>query len=171
LVPLTVEGFACQLADVVTAELDAVAPVKTQYRRPSTKSTRWLLPAAVAAKRHRRKLERTWRSTGLDTDRAAYRKCCSGRPTPSSLRHFANILLIPKSAGVLLRTFSTTKLILEPHPAADCAGLCTSFAQFFTDKTASIKHNIAHKLSNLPRLNSLTVLMLEIHLIPFSLLL
>ena len=37
-----------------------------------------------------------------------------------------------------------------PLPAAECARLCTSFAQFFTDKIASIKHNIAHKLCNLP---------------------
>ena len=53
---LTTDEFACQLADVVMSELDAVAPVKTHYRRLLNKSTKWLSPEAIAAKRHHRLL-------------------------------------------------------------------------------------------------------------------
>ena len=61
---------------LITAMLDEVAPLKTRSRRPLKVVTRWLLEDAIAAKRHRRRLERKWRDTKSDSDRLAYRRVC-----------------------------------------------------------------------------------------------
>jgi len=153
----TADEFARQLADVVTSELDAVAPVKTHYRRPAKKSTKWLSPEAITAKRHRRKLERIWRSTGLDADRAAYRKYCRQTNViiTASRRNFIRSQL-EESADPKKR-WRVVKNVLHNDtrsclPLADCTRLCTTFAQFFVDKINTIKQNVAHKLSNLPHI-------------------
>ena len=72
----TADGFAQQICDVVTQELDRVAPLKTSRRRPSKPITKFLSLAAKSAKRERRRLERTWKSTKLESDRVAYRRSC-----------------------------------------------------------------------------------------------
>ena len=52
------DAFADQLADVVTMELDKLAPVRTGKQRRSKSITRWLSKPAIAAKRRRRRLEK-----------------------------------------------------------------------------------------------------------------
>ena len=56
--------------------LDDVAPLRCKRRRQPKPFTRWLSRDAVAAKRRRRKLERRWRRTQLESDRLAYRVAC-----------------------------------------------------------------------------------------------
>jgi len=155
----TADEFACQLADLVKSELDAVAPVGTLYRRPSKKSTWWLSSEAIAAKRHRRKLERTWRSSGLDRDRVACRKCCrqTNAIITASCRNYIQSQLEDLSDSKqrwrvvrnLLHTDTKTCMSMS-----DCATakLCTCFAGFLSNKINTLKQNIAHKLSSLPPL-------------------
>ena len=73
----TADGLAQHICEVVTQELDKVAPLKISRRRPSKTITKFLSPAAKSAKRERRRLERsTWKSTKLESDRVAYRESC-----------------------------------------------------------------------------------------------
>ena len=53
----TADVFADQMADVVSAKLDHVAPLRTVVRRRPNLTAKWLSPEAVAAKRKRRHLE------------------------------------------------------------------------------------------------------------------
>ena len=52
----TVDAFTSQLVETVTAELESVAPLKTNLRRQSKPITKWLSKEAAAAKRERRRL-------------------------------------------------------------------------------------------------------------------
>ena len=52
------DAFSEQMEDVITAELDRVAPLRTVVQRRPNPTARWLSPEAVAAKRKRRRLER-----------------------------------------------------------------------------------------------------------------
>ena len=55
----TVDAFTSQFAETVTAELEFVAHLKTSHRRQSKPITKWLSKEAAAAKRERRRLEKT----------------------------------------------------------------------------------------------------------------
>ena len=61
---------------VVVAEQDRVATIKHCCRRLLKPITRWLSQDAISAKRERRRLERQWRRTQLDSDRIIYRQVC-----------------------------------------------------------------------------------------------
>jgi len=68
--------FVDQLERTVIKILDELAPLRIGKRPNSRKSARWLSPEAVNAKKHRRRLERRWKSTGAECDRIDYRKAC-----------------------------------------------------------------------------------------------
>ena len=70
------DEYADQIQSVVTSLLDDVAPLRYVRRRPRKATTYWLSEDAVKAKRHRRRLERQWKKSGLESDRVAYRKSC-----------------------------------------------------------------------------------------------
>jgi len=70
------DDFAEQLKRIVACALDKIAPIQTCYRRPSKPITRWLSTEAIQAKRERRRLERKWKSSGLEEDRQRYRRHC-----------------------------------------------------------------------------------------------
>jgi hypothetical protein len=72
----TTNAFAEQFRSVVTEVLDVVAPARRSRRRRSKPETRWLSRDAVKAKRMRRRLERKWIRTRLESDRNAYRAAC-----------------------------------------------------------------------------------------------
>ena len=55
----TVDAFASQLVETVTAELESVAPLKTSLRRQSKPIRKWLSKEAAAAKCEHRRLEKT----------------------------------------------------------------------------------------------------------------
>ena len=52
------DAFADQLADVVTAELDKLAPVRAGKQRRTKSITRWLSKPAITAKHRRRRLKK-----------------------------------------------------------------------------------------------------------------
>ena len=70
----TANGFADQMVDVITDELDKAAPLKTVTRLSSGKPiNRFFNHEAVVAKQKRWRLERLWKKTGRECDRLAYR--------------------------------------------------------------------------------------------------
>ena len=68
----SVDVFSTQLRDVITSELDRLCPVKTINRRAPKKNTKWLSEPAREAKRRRRRMEKKWKRTKLETDRIDY---------------------------------------------------------------------------------------------------
>ena len=150
----TVDGFAQQIQDIVTEELDKVAPLKTTRRRPSKPITKFLSPAAKSAKRERRRRERIWKSTKLESDRVAYRKACrtANRLINESRTDFMRDRLTestdPKqkwrTVKDLLHSNSTDTIL----PDDECASLCTRFSDFFVSKIRNLKRTIMDK-SNL----------------------
>ena len=54
----TVNAFTDQMVNVITYELDKVAPLKRCARRPSKPIMKWLSDEAIAAKRERHRFER-----------------------------------------------------------------------------------------------------------------
>jgi len=151
----TVDDYAEQIRSVVSAQLDRVAPVRTFYRRPPKQITKWLSPEAIESKRGRRKLERIWRSSGNDNDRAVYRRACRRANwliNTARRDYFKHELdnADPKcrwrTAKQLLHSSSTdfTRTDTENQK------LCTVFGQYFIDKIANLKQTIADKLALLP---------------------
>lgn len=71
------EAYVQQINMIVNAELDLVAPLRTRRHvvRVSPIDA-FLSPAALAAKRNRRKLERVWLRTNKERDRLEYRAAC-----------------------------------------------------------------------------------------------
>ena len=72
----TADSFADQLADVVSAELDLVAPLKTCLWRQSKPSTKWFPKEAADAKRERRRLEGVWKRHGRELNYVEYHRSC-----------------------------------------------------------------------------------------------
>jgi exonuclease III len=76
------DRFADQLADVITAQLNKFAPLKTVTRKAGGKPiNRFLSQDAKRAKQKRRRLERCWKRTGDETDRRVYRAQCRATNT------------------------------------------------------------------------------------------
>ena len=150
------DGFAEQLRDVVTEELDKVAPMKTSRRRPSKPITKFLSPAAKTAKRKRRRLERTWKSTGLESDRIAYRKSCreTNRLINDSRRDFMRDQITEETDPKL--RWRTVKHLLHSGSTAtdstmstdECSNLCATFSSYFVNKINNLKHSILIKLGS-----------------------
>ena len=72
----TVDGFVNQMESNITSILDELAPLKTGHRSGLRHSKNWLSPAAVEAKKRKRRLERRWKSSNKEADRIAYRASC-----------------------------------------------------------------------------------------------
>ena len=150
----TADGFAEQLRDVVTEELDKVAPMKTSRRRPSKPITKFLSPAAKTAKRKRRRLERTWKSTGLESDRIAYRKSCreTNRLINDSRRDFMRDQISEETDPKL--RWRTVKHLLHSGSTDstmstdECSNLCATFSSYFVNKINNLKHSILNKLGS-----------------------
>ena len=83
------DAFETQLRSVVTQLLDEMAPLRTSRKRKSKPITRWLSRDAITAKRTRRKLERRWARSKLESDRLAFRNAC----------RYANKLIVQSRAS------------------------------------------------------------------------
>ena len=64
------------MVNVITDELDKVAPLKRCTRRPSKSIMKWLSDEAIAAKRECRRFERKWNATRGESDRVNYHRAC-----------------------------------------------------------------------------------------------
>ena len=84
-------GFADQRAEVLTLELDKVAPLKTVTCTSTGKRIhRFLSDEAVRAKQERWWLDRCWKRSGKETDRQRYCKSCkeTNRLINNSHQHY-----------------------------------------------------------------------------------
>ena len=70
------DEFSNQLADVVTTDLNNLAHIRYFTRRKSNPIATWLSKEAIEAKRERRRLEKSWKSSKSGSDRAAYCRVC-----------------------------------------------------------------------------------------------
>ena len=105
----------------------------------------WYSPIVATEKQKRRRLERKWRKTHLQSDRKAYQyQCCVFNELISSLKSTYYTSLINEHSSdqrVLFRTVN--KLMQESHetrypPSLSNALLADSFADFFTAKVEMI---------------------------------
>ena len=128
--------------------------MKTSRRRPSKPITKFLSPAAKTAKRKRRRLERTWKSTGLESDRIAYRKSCreTNRLINDSRRDFTRDQISEETDPKL--RWRTVKHLLHSGSTDstmstdECSNLCTTFSGYFVNKINNLKHSILNKLGS-----------------------
>ena len=82
----TVDALTDQMVDVITDELDKIAPLKRYARRPSKPITKWLSDEAITAQRESRRFERKWKSTRSESDRVNNRRAVAAQ-TESSKSH------------------------------------------------------------------------------------
>ena len=135
-----------------------MAPLRHGLRRPPKPITKWLSPEAVAAKRVRRRLERKWRSTGLDRDRRAYRHGCrtANKLIQTSRKNYFQTKLSTCSQQSSSKRWRTINELLHADTTdrsrtdAENSALCRSFAEFFVSKIDDLKSSIAAKQSAIP---------------------
>ena len=151
----TADPFADQLADVVSAELDLVAPLQTCLRRQSKPSTKWLSKEAADAKRERRRLEGVWKRHGRELNYVEYRRSCrlatkliNESRRKDHQRQLAECTNSGKMWGVAQKLLHTsdcdeTRTIDENHT------LCSTFSKFFPAKIEDLKHSIQAEMSSL----------------------
>ena len=84
------DGCAVQLEADISSILDELALYLARAPSDARNQSRWLSAEAVKAKQTRQRLERKWKTTGLDAVRKAYRAACraANRLITESRRHF-----------------------------------------------------------------------------------
>ena len=118
----------------------------------SHRDNRWLSPEAISAKRERRRLERLWKSRGLEHDRAEYRKACrtaNKAIIASRCRHYTEKI---QAAGSNTRErWSAIRNLLHSSGSTDAnlggRHLCDLFMNYFVNKISLVKAAIAAKLA------------------------
>ena len=141
----SVEAFASQLERDITMILDELSPIRSSARRAGKPDSRWLSPEAVVAKKERRKMERRWKKTGLDSVRVAYRAACrvANRLITDSRRAFYRHR-VNESSRDPRALWKVVKGLLHTgsKPMAIQAGLGNTFASHFINKIAKVKSAI-----------------------------
>ena len=142
----TAQAFADQLEKDIVSILDELAPVCTSTKRQGKPESKWLSEDAVAAKRTRRRLERKWKSTGLEGVRVAYRAACraANRMITESRRAFyaRRVNESSRDPRALWRCVRGL-LHTENHPISHEPGMSERFSDFFNDKIVKAKTKIA----------------------------
>jgi len=147
-----------QLFDTeVRRVLDIHAPLQTRRRRQGQHDIRLLSDEARQAKRLRRRSERRYRRTGLETDRRTYRAACRAA-RDSIQRSRANHIKeeLAAASGDVKSTWRTAQRLLHSnnkviHNDADCKQLASAFSRFFVDKINKIRINIESALQSSAR--------------------
>jgi len=154
-----VDGFADQLDRSLTDVLDELAPLLTQTKRCGRRSSRWLSSSAVRAKRTRRRLERRWRRTGLDEDRAIYRRACrTANAEITKARESFHRQRLESTTGNPRAQWRVVRELLHSNESdadlepADARKLCDSFSNFFRGKLRKIADEIQTRLQTTPGL-------------------
>ena len=144
----TVDAFSAQLRDVITSELDRLCPVKTINRRAPNKNTKWLSEPAREAKRRRRRLEKKWKRTKLETDRTEYRSACrhAGTLINESRKKFISDEI--NNCSNSKQRWSKINNILHPKSKTklQCEINSTTFIQFFHNKIVQLGLSIKSKI-------------------------
>lgn len=143
----TADSFATQLQTDVVKVLDRLAPVVTATNRRGEKSQWRLSEEAVEAKRSRRRLERRWRSTGLEEARMSYRRAC--RTTNlliNASRSSFYSQRVEEASSDPRALWKVVRNLLHPDQASGGSprpGLCNECATFFVSKLVRVRTTIA----------------------------
>ena len=154
----TADSFASQLEADITDILDDLAPVCTSTKRRGKADARWLSAEAVAAKQERRRLERRWKASKLETVRTVYRAACraANKLINESRRAFC-ASRVTESSHDPRKLRQTVKGLLHPgHSTANHQpGLSSTFETYFVSKIAKVKSTVsvlrAQRAMNLSR--------------------
>ena len=129
-------------------ELDRLCPVKTINGRAPKKNTKWLSEPAREAKRRRRRLEKKWKRTKLETDRIDYRTACreAGTLINESKRKFISDEI--NNCSNSKQRWSKINNILHPKNKTklQCDINSTTFIQFFHNKIVQLGLSIKSKI-------------------------
>jgi len=151
----TPDGYLGQLESTVTMILDELAPMRHGTRPCGRKGAKWLEPEAVAAKQLRRRLERRWKKSGHESDRAAYRATCQRANTLiNSSRNRHRYQRVVEAGNNSRRVWSAVKdlLYINQHdpitkPTEVDSVFCSTLAKFFVNKVCNIKTAISSSLA------------------------
>ena len=128
--------------------MDRLCPVKTINRRAPKKNTEWLSEPAREAKRRRRRLEKKWKKTKLETDRIVYRSACreAGTLINESRRKFISDEI--NNCSTSKQRWSKINNILHPKNKIKLQGdiNSTTFIQFFHNKIVQLGLSIKSKI-------------------------
>ena len=150
------DGFADQIADNVSSELNKVAPLHKCIRRSPKRITKWLSSEAIEQKRQRRRLEKRWISSKCEADRVAYRWSCRSANRPinnSRCDYFRSKFNDCSNSGQQWRVAKELLHTSEDgrtHGEVGRQTLCSTFSSFFQSKINSIKLAISAKTALLP---------------------
>ena len=124
----------------VTRILDIHALLRTGRRRCSgQQDTYFLSDKARQAKRRRRRLERRYRQSGLQSDKQAYNAACkASRDSIMTSRADHIKTQLEQASGDIRDTWRTAQTLLHSrqkviHDDKECADLVGKFSQFFVD--------------------------------------
>jgi len=152
-----VDEFAELFDSEMERILDIHAPLRSGRRRSGKNDTRQLSDEARRAKQHRRRLERRYRRTGLESDRRAYQVACTAaRDSITKLRADQSKSQLDEVAGDPRATWRRAQSLLHTNHKvvyndAECATLVSTFSRFFVDKVDRICDNIASALQSMER--------------------
>jgi len=153
----SLQSGADEYADLFDAEvtrvLDIHAPLRTARRRCSGQHDTYVLSdEAQQAKRQRRRLERRYRRTGLQSDKQAYNAACkAARDSIMTSRADHIKSQLEQASGDIQATWRTAQTLLHSrqrvvYDDAECADLVDKFSKFFVDKVRCIRDNITAAL-------------------------
>src|SRR5881296_1134558 len=134
--------------------LDSLVPVITTTKRQSKPESKWLSPEAKKAKQNRRRLEKLWKRTKLETVRTLYRAACriaNRLITASRSEHCTR--RITESCRDPRALWKEVKNLLhsaESYKAASTPGLCHKFSDYFTSKILKVKQTVLNLSTQQP---------------------
>ena len=145
-----------QYDSVLSSILDKHAPLqtKTVIQRPAAP---WYSEEIATEKTQRRKLERRWRHSGLLTDRQAYVTQClllKNLIFTTKMDYYSS--LIDDAGSDSKALFRNINRLLHRKPdklypsCTSASDLANNFANFFTEKIATIKEQLASRVTFSP---------------------
>ena len=164
-----------QYDSVLSSILDKHAPLqtKTVIQRPAAP---WYSEEIATEKTQRRKLERRWRHSGLLTDRQAYVTQClllKNLIFTTKMDYYSSLIDDAGSDSKALFRNINRLLHRKPdklYPSCTAASdLANNFANFFTEKIATIKEQLVSRVTFSPTVTPFDTPKLDCELTTFSL--
>jgi Reverse transcriptase (RNA-dependent DNA polymerase)/Endonuclease-reverse transcriptase len=149
-----VDEYAALFDAELQRVLDVHAPLRTRRRRQGQHDIRQLSDDARKAKQQRRRMERRYRRTRLESDRRLYRSAClAARDSIQRSRADHIRERLASVSGDVKSTWRTARDLLHMnhkivHDDADCEKLVATFCRFFIDKVSMIRANLAAALQS-----------------------
>ena len=164
-----------QYDSVLSSILDKHAPLqtKTVIQRPAAP---WYSEEIATEKTQQRKLERRWRHSGLLTDRQAYvTQCLLLKNLIFTTKKDYYSSLIDDAGSDSKALFRNINRLLHRKPdklypsCTSASDLATNFANFFTEKIATIKEQLVSRVTLSPTVTPFDTPKLDCELTTFSL--